>query len=384
MKKLFLLAILLGLSGCGDNSQSDTSQSNTQTNLLQTTELETTTVSNYNLTASSLMMSSAIAPLGGWSITNSTVIGASKLIDAAKDTRVSAALVTPNAKQVAEVLRGGVAGVALAIAIDQLLGAVDWVLDPANNQIIYKSVTCNVLSECPPQYEYFWNRPPFTSAFFAKPEQVCELIGIQRNQTVIQLDKTYQNGILTGVMCRMRTASGGRDQWSLNLVKNTFYDPNKPQKTLPLEAVAEQVITNADSGSLDAQVATNAATQNILNDAVQAEPVVQELEKNADNKCPSGITNGNGDCWVCSRESWVPIRGRVVRAKDITNGLGGCSAGMNSSQLLTRYNAYTELGASRDAENACWSPQDQEHLIQARMAKATANDCKSYLGILGQ
>ncbi|MGB8808562.1 MAG: hypothetical protein WCD17_04250, partial [Acinetobacter calcoaceticus] len=167
-------------------------------------------------------------------------------------------------------------------------------------------------------------------------------------------------------------------------VQNLNYDPTKPEFTLPLEAVAEKVISNADTESLDAQVATNAATQNILNDAVQAEPVVQELENNAKNNCPSGITNGNGDCWVCSRESWLPIRSRVVYAKDVTNGLGGCSAGMNSSQLLTRYNAYTELGSARDAENACWSPQDQEHLIQAKMAKATANDCKSYLGVLGQ
>lgn len=384
MKKLFLLAILLGLSGCGDNNQNDTSQSDTQTTQLQIRDLAVPTTSNYKLAASSLMMSSAIAPLGGWSITNSTVMGASTLIDAVKDNRVSAALVTPNVKQVAEVLRGGVAGVALAIAVDQLLGAVDWVMDPNNNQITYKSLTCNVLSECSPQYEYFWNRPPFTSSFFVKPEQVCELIGVQRNQTVIQLDKTYQNGILIGVMCRMRTASGGPDQWSLNLVKNTFYDPNEPQKTLSLETVAEKVISNAESGRVDAQVATNAATQNILNDAIQAEPVVQELENNAENRCPSGITNGNGDCWVCSRESWLPVRSRVVYAKDVTNGLGGCSAGMNSSQLLTRYNAYNELGAARDAENACWSPQDQEHLIQARAAKAIANDCKSYLGVLGQ
>lgn len=39
MKKLFLLAILLGLSGCGDNNQSDTSQSDPQMTQLQTTEL---------------------------------------------------------------------------------------------------------------------------------------------------------------------------------------------------------------------------------------------------------------------------------------------------------------------------------------------------------
>lgn len=129
MKKLFLVAILFGLTGCGDNNESDTSQSNTtQTTQLQTTELAAPTVNNYNLTASARMLSPAISPLGGWSITNSTVIGASTLIDAIKDSRVSAAFVIPNAKQVAEVLRGGVGGVALAIAVNQLLDAIDWVM----------------------------------------------------------------------------------------------------------------------------------------------------------------------------------------------------------------------------------------------------------------
>lgn len=57
---------------------------------------------------------------------------------------------------------------------------------------------------------------------------------------------------------------------------------------------------------------------------------------------------------------------------------------MNSSQLLTRRNAYAELGSARDAENVCWSPQDPEHLEEALKAKATAAECNSYLGVLGQ
>lgn len=68
MKKLFLVAILLGLMGlmgCGDNNQSDTSQSDIQTTQLQTTNLAVPTTSNNKLVASSLMLSPAISPLGG-------------------------------------------------------------------------------------------------------------------------------------------------------------------------------------------------------------------------------------------------------------------------------------------------------------------------------
>ncbi|MDH2567033.1 hypothetical protein QDT73_06615 [Acinetobacter baumannii] len=391
MKKLFLVAILLGLMGCGDNNQSDTSQSDIQTTQLQTTNLAVPTTSNNKLVASSLMLSPAISPLGGWSITNSEVMGASTLIDAAKDTRVSAALVTPNAKQVAEVLRGGVAGVALAIAVDQLLGAVDWVLDPANSQIRFKEKP--KVGE-PPEGKYLWHvaTSDYSQTYSYSATETCTKWAAIISKYYNNLPAPFVRLNALREIASINRADGycitypeGYGHEHSVYIVGTLVDINAPkEKTLSLEAVAEQIIFNADTGSLDAQVATNAATQNILNDAVQAEPVIQELENNAENRCPSGITNGNGDCWICSRESWLPIRSRVVYAKDVTNGLGGCSAGMNSSQLLTRYNAYNELGAARDAENACWSPQDQEHLIQARAAKATANDCKSYLGVLGQ
>lgn len=136
MKKILLLAMLLSLTGCGDNNQSNTTQTSTQASTLQKAEV-IPAVANYSLAASPRAMST-VAPLQGWSITQSFVEGASTLINAIKDTKVSGALVTPNANQVAEVLRGGAAGIALSVAIDQLLGAVDWVMDPANNQIKYK------------------------------------------------------------------------------------------------------------------------------------------------------------------------------------------------------------------------------------------------------
>lgn len=384
MKKLFLVAILLGLTGCGDNNQSDTSQSDTtQTTQLQTTELAVPTTSNYKLAASSLMMSPAISPLGGWSITKSTTMGASTLVDAVNDTRVSAALITPNAKQVAEVLRGGVAGVALAIAVDQLLDAVDWVLDPANNSIKYKEQLPNY-----PTVPWMWATGAGQQSDYIYPtaeaagRAICSYYG--EGYKEIYWYSHPVNAPVAYVWCV--TSDGYRDLWDIRGRANPAYNPNVKleEKYLPLEAVAEKVISNADTGSLDAQVATNAATQNILNDAVQAEPVVQELENNANNNCPSGLTNKKGDCWVCSRDSYTPIRSRVVYAKDVVGGLGECKISMNSGQLLTRRNAYSELGNARDAENSCWSPQDSNHLKEALEAKRIAAECNTYLGVLGQ
>jgi len=106
MEKLFFSSNIIGVDGKSDNNQSDTSQSDPQMTQLQTTDFALPITSNYKLAASSLMLSPAISPLSGWSITNSEVIGASTLIDAVKDFRVSAALITPKTLQVAKVLNG--------------------------------------------------------------------------------------------------------------------------------------------------------------------------------------------------------------------------------------------------------------------------------------
>lgn len=146
--------------------------------------------------------------------------------------------------------------------------------------------------------------------------------------------------------------------YAIKTVKITT--PTEP-KTLPLETVAQKVISNADSRSLDAQVATNAAVAQILSEAEQYDTkimsIIDELEANAEDNndkiCPSGIRNAEGDCWICSKASHGPIRGRVVYAKSVTQGLGKCERYMNSSELLTRNCAYAELGTARDTENAC-------------------------------
>ncbi|WP_445535975.1 hypothetical protein [Acinetobacter sp. G18] len=290
MKKLFLVAILLGLSGCGDNNQSDTSQSDIQTTQLQTINLAVPTTSNNKLAASSLMLSPAISPLGGWSITNSTTLGASTLIDAVKDTRVSAALVTPNAKQVAEVLRGGAAGVALTIAVDQLLDAVDWVMDSENNQIRYQKKD----PIKPPNFPYYYKVAgglPNYQIYAANKEQLCSRTTAILN-TLYSTIKYKFTGITGDTVgsCTYQltnTQSGTQSDGGIpySRVQNVNYDPTKPEFTLPLEVVAEQVISNADAGSSDAQVATNTAAQNILNNEELAKPVVDELERNAQRKC---------------------------------------------------------------------------------------------------
>ena len=85
------------------------------------------------------------ANVGGWSLSNAVAQGASTVYDASKNVVINGkdfvkdswVKITPTASQVSKVLARGGAGYALSVAVEQLLGAVDWVLDSENNRIIY-------------------------------------------------------------------------------------------------------------------------------------------------------------------------------------------------------------------------------------------------------
>lgn len=378
MKKILLLSLLLGLSGCGDNNQSDTSQSNTQAQTLQQAEV-TPTEANYSLASSPRAMS-AVAPLQGWSITNSIVMGASTLIDAIKDAKVSAALVTPNAKQVAEVLRGGAAGVALSIAVDQLLDSVDWVLDPANNQIRYHKKD----PIKPPNFPYFYMMTggiPNQQIYGANREQLCSRVTIALNALNNGYRYTFTgitgqtSGLCTFNMFNIQSGNQSNGGIPYSISQNLNYDSTKPEYNLPLETVAEQVISNADAGSLDAQVATNIAVQNILNDAEQAEPVVQDLENNANNNCPSGIVK-NGSCWICERDQYYPMSRATRDAKTATRGKS-CKDLTDTTIKSANAILFRNLINARVLENACWSPPDPNHVARLAEDRIALSYCEN-------
>lgn len=368
MKKLLFLAVLLGLTGCGEPDQNDTSQSTLQSSPASF---------NYYKAATANTMSAPVASFGQWVINGYASEGASTVVNASRTiggvATESKALITPNVSQISKILRAGLGGAALTFAVNELLDGIDWVMDPVNNQIKYKNKPDALNSE----RKYTTSQD---ATYFYSGEAAC------RN-SLGSLFISYEEPEGFAFNGSVGWCNPGLPS-RLNLVAYPNYPtiPN-PEKTLPLDVVSQKVIDNAQSGNTDAQVVTLAAAQAIVseaeNDAEKEEQIVKEFEDNSTKKCPSGITN-NGSCWVCSRESWAPIRGRVVYAKDVVFGLSKCSSAMNSSQLLTRYKAFSELGAARDVENSCWVPQDQNHLQEAIEAKQTAAECNTYLGILGQ
>lgn len=240
--------------------------------------------------------------VNGWSTSNPVAKGASTVYEGTKKVIIDGkdyikkgtAIVTPTATGVAKTLAKGVAGVALSVAVEQLLGAVDWVLDPANNQIRYtKPDTSNdpcTAASCAPS-EYLWKRDTDLGSFSSQ-NAICQAVASKYGHTLTGVG--IQNGQFA---CFTKKPNGAADWWAVDRVANPTYDPSaedeNKEKTIPLEVVAAQVISNAE-GNTDkksgAQVATGAAAADIVQEAesdqtgTKARPIAQQFENSASTK----------------------------------------------------------------------------------------------------
>jgi hypothetical protein len=241
------------------------------------------------------------ANLGGWTLGGGVALGASTVYSGTKNViingadyiKTGTAKITPPVSAVSKVLARGAAGYALSIAVEQLLGAVDWVLDPANNRIRYYENPSET-----GQYKFSLDRGgnTFTGS---SATTVC-----QSFVSWLKTQPDYKNAVYKGVK-----------YLSTDSKKNVYYDclvdyqnngtvsqtgpaygvfqPDyvQEEKYLPLDVVAQKVISNAESDTdkkAAAQVATTAAAADIVaeaeNDNVKARPIVQQLEASAQTK----------------------------------------------------------------------------------------------------
>ncbi|WP_111828135.1 virulence factor TspB C-terminal domain-related protein [Acinetobacter colistiniresistens] len=203
------------------------------------------------------------AGFGAWTITNTVAQGASTILTGSKDVILNGAKkiatgtakITPTAAQVSKVLARGSAGYALSVAVEQLLGAVDWVLDPANNRINYVDPTA-----------------------VSPAQQSCIDLAIEMfgsTHSFVKKTKYITSGDLKGKCVVDGFGVIGES-------KTTDTSVPDQTKSIPLEVVAAQVISNAESGDTNAQVATTAAAADIINDAqndnTKARPIINQLE----------------------------------------------------------------------------------------------------------
>lgn len=219
------------------------------------------------------MMNQALAAsLGGWSLGSPVASGASAIVNGTKEIILNGASkiakgtakITPNASQVAKVLARGGAGYALSVAVEQLIGAVDWVLDPANNRIVYK--------EPKPGTGNWVATVGGETLYFSTADSACRAHKIAGWQ--------YSHSVTHGnyASCFFSNGSVVVDFHNVDYVGTA----EEEEKSIPLETVAQQVISNAAGGDSSAQQAITAAAQDVINeaenDSAKAAPIVQQLE----------------------------------------------------------------------------------------------------------
>jgi len=235
-----------------------------------------------------LITQASAASLGGWSLGSPVASGASAIVNGTKEIILNGASkiakgtakITPNPTQVAKVLARGAAGYALSVAVEQLLGAVDWVLDPANNQIKYTDPnTAN-----PDAFPMLWVVNGIKVTAGSTPQTACNNAYAYYSKPTNDMTYKEANSLNGNWYCpspQFGTSSRGAP---ITQIANPNYDPDaeQEQKTIPLDVVAQKVISNAAAGDVSAQQAITAAAQDVINeaenDSAKAAPIIQQLE----------------------------------------------------------------------------------------------------------
>lgn len=222
--------------------------------------------------------------LGGWSYSDPISKGASAVISATKNVvingknfiKTGTATITPTAAQVAKTFGKTAGALALSVAIEQILGTVDWVMDPDNNQIQYtdKSSGGSCASSCTVNYYGDTGTGP-------TPRAACQNLLDKSGMTRLgwTIDSINKNNCLA-------RANGS----AVLLTVNNGIDANpQDQKiSVPLSNFTSRVIDNAKTGEPKAQAAIIQAATDILaeaeTDSTKARPITNQLEQSAETK----------------------------------------------------------------------------------------------------
>lgn len=237
--------------------------------------------------------------IGGWTYSNPISKGASAVISATKNVvingkdfiKTGSATITPTAAQVAKTFGKTAGALALTVAIEQMLGTVDWVLDPANNSISYNnaSTTCNQDgTDCQfTDYLYYLSS---SSTYYYSGQAACDAWASSTSYVIKE-----KPTVIYSSSCRLY---GGTEEYtgqvgtSVNKKLNPAYNPAAPDnsepKTIPITNVAQRVIDNAKTGEPKAQAAIMQAATDILaeaeTDSTKARPITNQLEQSAETK----------------------------------------------------------------------------------------------------
>ncbi|MDC4741544.1 virulence factor TspB C-terminal domain-related protein [Acinetobacter baumannii] len=245
----------------------------------------------------------------GWSVTKRLVQGATTFYDGAKNVVLNGknyaatgtAAITPAAGQVAKMIVRTGAVLAVDLAIKALIGAVDYTMDPANNQVKYY-VSPPTAS---PSDQYYWSNGnsqniKYSSSRAALDGHLAYLCasGGSWGGCPDQI-KSIQgpNPLSYGASYIVTRTNNSTVTYNMTRIANPAYDPNaqpnREEKYLPYDAVASQVISDAIAEKAEGKAYVSSVADTALEDEqrqiVPASDVTQQL-----NNSQAIPTNGTG------------------------------------------------------------------------------------------
>jgi len=241
---------------------------------------------------------STLAGGSGWRVASTVSNGIGVTVNGVKDVMVNGAKktmsgvanVTPTASQVGKFMGKNLGTAAVIGAMDLLLDGVDYVLDPANNSVIYHPKTDYDHPSNQYYYQIYYGGPVIS---YSSIEQLCIEAFKRGGWNEGKIGNGYRC-VLQGNRVVAEGPSGSMGGMGYR-VNNPAYDPtntdNQP-KTVPLSNIGQQVIDQAQEeiktgnpavpiATPVTQAAATAVVGEAATDEAQARPITAELDKSA-------------------------------------------------------------------------------------------------------
>ena len=186
----------------------------------------------------------SVSTAGGWTLGDAVVHGATTTWNATKNVggkiATGVASIKPTSAQVEIGLKkAGLVGLAL-IVTQELLDGVDYVLDPANNEVRFKENLKDILL-------YVNNK----NYYFDTAQQACSFY-----TTFLPRDYSYTSKV-DGLICEnFYVFAGEKKSFSI-----TLGHPDKSEKTIKLDALSAQIVNAAEAENEDAKAFVSSIAQ---------------------------------------------------------------------------------------------------------------------------
>lgn len=257
----------------------------------------------------------------GWSVTKRLVQGATTFYDGIKNVVLNGknyaakgtAAITPAASQVSKMIVRTGAVLAVDLAIKTLIGAVDYVMDPANNRVKYYVEPTSNTPQPTDLYMWKYESSVTGTTYFrypGVPSSICQsILTMWSGKTPWKYDKVaLSSSSTTSVVCYLSSTTTSYDGNSgVARVNNPAYNPNaqpnREERYLPYDAVATQIVSDATADKAEGKAYVSSVADTALEDEqkqiVPANDIINQLNNSqaipTNNTATGSVTPTTGE-----------------------------------------------------------------------------------------